>query len=306
MGKRLYDHLQTLTTEARNPHSAHLDRLNTAEILRLINREDQKVAQGVKKVLPQVAKAVEMVTASFKSGGRLIYVGAGTSGRLGVLDAAECPPTFGVSPRMVQGVIAGGRQTLIKSREGVEDDVKAAVRDIEKAGPTPKDTVIGIAASGRTPYPLAALKLAKNRKAKTVFLVCNDLPSLPPNVDLVINPVLGSEVLTGSTRMKAGTACKLILNMITTASMVRIGKCYGNLMVDLRATSAKLVERSKSILAETTSVSYRDAERLLKQAHGEVKTAIVMQLLAVDYQTARSMLARNHGQLHRLLKSPRQ
>ena len=297
MGRRLFDHLGVLTTEKRNPDSAELDRLDVAGILDLINREDCIVPLAVGDVLPQIEQAVELVTKSFRQGGRLIYAGAGTSGRLGVLDAAECPPTFGVSPRMVQGIIAGGRRTLVRSREGVEDDVAAAVRDIEKLKPRPIDTVIGIAASGRTPYPLAVLKRAKRGKAKTVFLACNKLQRVPAYVDLVINPVVGPEVLTGSTRMKAGTACKLILNMITTASMVQMGKCYGNLMVDLRATSAKLVERSKRILVETTGVSYQEAGRLLARSHGEVKTAIAMKLLSIDYLKAKQLLAESDGKL---------
>jgi N-acetylmuramic acid 6-phosphate etherase len=301
MGKRLYKQLQSLTTESRNKASLNLDALDPLQIVKLINREDQKVALAVSKVLPQIAKAVEIVTGSFRKGGRLIYAGAGTSGRLGVLDAAECPPTFGVSPTMVQGIIAGGRQTLVRSREGVEDDVAAATRDITKLRPNEKDTVIGIAASGRTPYPLAVLKSAKQVRSQTIFLVCNQLPETPPYVDHVINPVVGPEVLTGSTRMKAGTACKMILNMITTASMVQLGKCYGNLMVDLRTTSAKLEERSKRILVETVGVSYADSAELLREAKGEVKTAIVMKLLGLDYRKSKHLLKQSGGKLTQLL-----
>jgi N-acetylmuramic acid 6-phosphate etherase len=297
MSKRLYDQLRTLTTETRNPRSANLDQLGIPELLRLINSEDSAVPAAVARVLPQIAQAVVIVTQSFLGGGRLIYAGAGTSGRLGVLDAAECPPTFGVPPKMVQGIIAGGRRTLIRSREGVEDDIEAAVRDIRKLKPAPCDTVLGIAASGRTPYPLAVLQQAKRSNAATIFLVCNDLPKVPGYIDLVINPVVGPEILTGSTRMKSGTACKLILNMITTASMVQIGKTYGNLMVDLRATSAKLTERSKRILAETTGVTYQEAGRLLVRSHGEVKTAIAMKLLAIDYSKAKQVLAEAKGRL---------
>jgi N-acetylmuramic acid 6-phosphate etherase len=302
MGKRLYEHLKTLTTEQRNPRSVNLDRLDVPAILKLINREDNQVPAAVAKVLPQIAAAVDMITHSFRFGGRLIYAGAGTSGRLGVLDAAECPPTFGVPAGMVCGIIAGGRRTLVRSREGVEDDVAAAIRDIEKLKPQRIDTVIGIAASGRTPYPLAVLKSAKRNGATTVFLACNELPEISTFVDLVINPILGPEVLTGSTRMKAGTACKMILNMLSTASMVQIGKCYGNLMVDLRATSEKLTERSRRILVETIGVSYQQAGRLLKQSHGEVKTAIVMQLIAVDYFKAKQLLAQADGKLSAILQ----
>ncbi len=302
MSRRLYEHLKTLTTETRNPRSARLDRLQVVEALKLINSEDSRVPAAVASVIPQIARSVELVTNSFRTGGRLIYAGAGTSGRLGVLDAAECPPTFGVSPRMVQAVIAGGRRTLVRSREGVEDDVSAGKRDLDKLKPNSRDTVIGIAASGRTPYPLAVLKRAKECRAATIFLACNNIPTVPRYIDLVINPVVGPEVLTGSTRMKAGTACRLILNMITTASMVQMGKCYGNLMVDLRATSAKLAERSKRILVETTGISYRQATKLLTNSRGEVKTAIAMQLLAVDYSKAKHLLASADGRLAAVLK----
>ena len=308
MSKQLYEHLKSLTTEQRNRRSVNLDRLDVPAILKLINSEDNLVPAAVAKVLPQIAAAVEMITRSFRTGGRLIYAGAGTSGRLGVLDAAECPPTFGVPAGMVCGIIAGGRRTLVRSREGVEDDVSAAVRDIEKLKPRQTDTVVGIAASGRTPYPLAALKQAKHGRATTVFLACNELPEIPAFIDLVINPILGPEVLTGSTRLKAGTACKMILNMLSTTSMVQIGKCYGNLMVDLRATSEKLTERSKGILVETTGVSYLQANKLLKQSHGEVKAAIVMQLTAVDYFKAKQLLAEADGKLSAILqrqKTPR-
>ena len=302
MSKRLYEHLKSLTTEQRNRRSVNLDRLDVPAILKLINSEDNLVPAAVAKVLPQIAVAVEMITGSFRTGGRLIYAGAGTSGRLGVLDAAECPPTFGVPVSMVCGIIAGGWRTLVRSREGVEDDVSAAVQDIEKLKPLKTDTVVGIAASGRTPYPLAVLRQAKQSGAATVFLACNELPEIPAYVDLVINPILGPEVLTGSTRLKAGTACKMILNMLSTTSMVQIGKCYGNLMVDLRATSEKLTERAKGILVETTGVSYQQANRLLKQSHGEVKTAIIMQLTAVDYFKAKQLLAEADGKLSMVLR----
>ena len=297
MGKKLYDQLRTLTTESRNDSSRALDRLSTVEILQLINREDRTVSDAVAKVIPQISKTVEMVAASFRTGGRLIYAGAGTSGRLGVLDAAECPPTFGVPPQMVQAIIAGGRQTLVRSREGVEDDSAAAVKDIARLKPGPKDTVIGIAASGRTPYPLAVLKFARQHKAATVFLVCNSTVKKPAFVDVLIAPAVGPEILTGSTRMKSGTATKLILNMITTTAMVQIGKSYGNLMVDLRATSQKLAERSRRILVETLGISYAQAGALLKRANGEVKTAIAMYLLDLDYASAKQRLAKANGKL---------
>lgn len=302
MGRQLFNRLKSLTTESSNPASQQIDRMPTIDVLRLINAEDHRIADAVAGTLPQIASAVDIVVNSFRSGGRLIYAGAGTSGRLGVLDAAECPPTFGVSPRMVTAVIAGGRQTLVRSREGVEDDIAAAKRDILRLKPTSNDTVIGIAASGRTPYPLAVLAEAKRTRAKTVFLVCNAVTVKPRFVDLMITPVVGPEVLTGSTRMKAGTACKLVLNMISTTAMIQVGKCYGNLMVDLRATSAKLVERSKRILVESLGIDYAAAGRLLKQSRGEVKTAIAMHLLGLDYRSARTELQRADGRLAALVQ----
>lgn len=301
MGKKLYEQLRTLTTESRNPSSHNLDRLNTREILTLINREDGTVAAAVARVIPDIARVVEIVADSFRAGGRLIYAGAGTSGRLGVLDAAECPPTFGVPPRMVQAAIAGGRQTLVRSREGVEDDEAAAIKDIAILQPSKLDTVIGIAASGRTPYPLSVLKYAKRQKAKTALVVCNRLSKRPAFIDIIVAPVLGPEVLTGSTRMKAGTATKMILNMITTTAMVQIGKSYGNLMVDLRATSQKLAERSRRILVETLGISYAEAVTLLEGSHGEVKTAMAMYLLPAGYTSAKKQLAQAGGKLARVL-----
>jgi N-acetylmuramic acid 6-phosphate etherase len=301
LGKQLYDRLRELTTEATNVKSLQLDRLSIPEITALINDEDHLVAPAVRKVLPQVNRAIETVTASFLAGGRLFYVGAGTSGRLGVLDASECPPTFGVRPGMVQGIIAGGRRTLVRSREGVEDDTDAAVEAIDRNRMKQRDTVLGIAASGRTPFVQAALRRAKQHRAATILLACNRLPKVPGYIDLVINPVLGPEVLAGSTRMKAGSACKMILNMITTVSMVQLGKCFGNRMVDLRATSEKLVERSRRILVETTGISYRQAGALLRRAHGEVKTAVLMQLSGLSYDRARKALRSAGGKLHRAL-----
>lgn len=302
MGRRLFEHLRSLTTESRNPQSQRLDRLSTVQVLRLINAQDKLVPSAVARVIPQIVPVVESVVTSFRSGGRLVYAGAGTSGRLGVLDAAECPPTFGVSPRMVSGIIAGGRQTLVRSREGVEDDIAAARTNIRAKRLSSRDTVIGIAASGRTPYPLAVLAEAKKAGATTAFIVCNSTQGRPDFVDFWITPVVGPEVLTGSTRMKAGTACKLILNMISTTAMVKVGKCYGNLMVDLRATSAKLVERSRRILVESLGISYAESGRLLQSAHGEVKTALAMKLLDLDYSTARRRLKAADGKLALLLQ----
>ena len=302
MSKKVYNQIKSLSTESINPKTARIDRVNTRKILQLINLEDQTIASSVKHVIPQIEQAVEIVVNSFKSGGRLLYVGAGTSGRLGVLDASECPPTFGVKPSLVQGVIAGGRRTLVRSQEGVEDDSEAGKTDIAAKNITRADTVIGIATSNRTPYTIAALKQARKMGAKTIFLCCNKPVKLPFKPDLIINPITGPEVVAGSTRMKAGTATKLILNMITTAAMIKLGKTYGNLMVDLQATSEKLVQRSIRTLMTVCDLNYKQANKLLNNARGHVKTAIVMQLKEVDRQTARKMLKSADGHLSRIIK----
>ena len=295
-GKAVFNELQDLVTEQRNPRSRNLDRLNPTTVLRLINSEDQTVPQAVAREIPRIARAVDLVVSVFKKGGRLYYVGAGTSGRLGVLDAAECPPTFGTDPNLVQGIIAGGHKALIRSQEGSEDDREGGRLAIRKHGITKNDVVCGIAASRRTPFVLSALEEAKRIGAKTIYITCNPSSKAPlPKVDVLIAPVVGPEVVTGSTRMKAGTATKLVLNMLTTASMVRMGKTCGNLMVDLRATSQKLVERSKRVIMIVTGCDYETAERLLKQAKGHVKTAIVMQEAGCSYLGAQRRLRKADG-----------
>ncbi|MBD3380816.1 MAG: N-acetylmuramic acid 6-phosphate etherase [candidate division Zixibacteria bacterium] len=301
MSKKVFTQIEKLATEASNPASSELDRMTTRQVLNLINSEDHKVAPAVKKTIPQIEKAVELVASAFQSGGRLFYVGAGTSGRLGVLDASECPPTFGVSPSLVQGVIAGGRRTLVRSREGIEDDVQAGKDDISKKNVGKSDVVIGIATSNRTPYTLSALGQAKKLGAKTVFICCNRPVKPPFKPDVIINPVCGPEVVAGSTRMKAGTATKLVLNMITTTAMVRIGKTYGNLMVDLEATSEKLTQRSIRILMLTCELDYRTAKKLLKRADGWVKAAILMHLKNIDLKTATTLLEKSAGHLSKAL-----
>ncbi len=301
MSKKVYDQIKNLTTEMRNQHTRSIDRVPLRKVLELINDEDHRVAHAVKKVIPQIEKAVRLVVKSFQSGGRLFYVGAGTSGRLGVLDASECPPTFGTKPSMIQGIIAGGRRTLVRSKEGIEDDVRAGEDDIKKKNVGPDDTVIGIATSNRTPYTLAALKTARKLGAKTVFLCCNKPVKLQFKPDIVINPLTGPEAVAGSTRMKAGTATKLVLNMITTASMIKLGKTYGNLMVDLQATSEKLVQRSIRVLMTVCDLKYNQARKLLDSADGHVKTAIVMHFKDVDKQTARKLLKDSRGHLNRVL-----
>lgn len=290
MSRKVFNELRDLVTESRLPASSHLDRLTTRQILHLINEEDCKVAPAVRRVIPAIEKAVELVVDSFHRGGRLFYIGAGTSGRLGVLDASECPPTFGTKPSMVTGIIAGGRRTLVRSREGIEDERDSARGDVRKHGIRQGDVIVGIATSWRTPYTLEGVREARKLGARTVYLCCTPVKRFPFRVDVLINPVVGAEVLAGSTRMKAGTATKLVLNMLTTTTMVRLGKTYGNRMVDLKATSEKLVERSKRILMEATGASYSQAARYLDQAHGEVKTAIVMILRQVEYRKARRLL----------------
>jgi len=301
MSRRVYNELKSILTESTLPDSEKLDQLSIRQILNLINTEDQKIASAVRKVIPQIERAVEIVTDVFKSGGRLFYVGAGTSGRLGVLDASECPPTFGAKPSMVQGIIAGGRRTLVRSREGIEDDVQAAVVDVHKRGVGRGDVIIGIAASWRTPYTLTAVKEARKHGARSVYICCTPVSKMPFKVDVLINPITGPEVVTGSTRMKAGTATKLVINMITTTAMIKIGKTYGNRMVDLQARSEKLRERSKRILIEITGVSYGQAEKYIEQARGSVKVALVMILKNVSYSKARRLLKDADGFVYRAL-----
>jgi N-acetylmuramic acid 6-phosphate etherase len=268
--------LAGLTTEGRNPNSAALDTLSTMELLTLINHEDQTVPDSVAQALPAIAQAVEMIVAAFKAGGRLLYVGAGTSGRLGVLDASEVPPTFGVDPGLIQAVIAGGKEAVFQAVENCEDDAACGGADLENQTIGSRDVVVGIAASGRTPYVIGALQAAKRHGAETIALVCNQEAKLSKIADLCITVVVGPEVLTGSTRMKAGTAQKLVLNMLSTAAMIKMGKVYQNLMVDLRPSNLKLVDRALNIIATVTGVDRETAGRLLKAAGYNVKTAIVM------------------------------
>jgi len=290
LGKKVFEEIKDLVTESLNPKTENIDSVSTLKILELINREDQKVAKEVKKVMPQIAKGVDLIVSSLQKGGRLFYIGAGTSGRLGVLDAAECPPTFGTNPQKILGVIAGGYRTLVRSKEGVEDDVSSGEQDLKKMNLNKCDVVVGIAASRRTPYVLGALKYAKRIKAKTIFLFCNPQSQLRIKPDVVISPVLGPEVISGSTRMKAGTAQKLILNMLSTCTMIKLGKVYKNMMVDLQIRSKKLKERSKRIIMILTGKNYNEAERYLKKAGGKVKTALVMILAKVDKKGAEKRL----------------
>jgi N-acetylmuramic acid 6-phosphate etherase len=278
-------------TEQRNPRSTRIDQLSTIEIVDLINAEDRMVAQAVGEEREQIAHCIDLVVSTFQQGGRLFYVGAGTSGRLGVLDAAEMPPTYGTDPELVQGIIAGGYKALVRAQEGAEDLPESGARDLDEHGVNSKDFVLGIATSGTTPYVHGALRRAREHGARTGFLLCT-YPSeqLRRTHDVVIAPLVGPEAITGSTRMKAGTATKLVLNTITTSAMVRMGKVYGNLMVDLQVTCEKLRDRGQRILMETVGVERDQAADLLDRAGGHVKTAIVMAKLGVERDEARKNL----------------
>jgi len=290
-----YETFASLATEQRNPATRELDRLDVSGILALIAAEDRKVPDAVAREAPYIARAVELVVASFREGGRLIYVGAGTSGRLGVLDASECPPTFGSDPEQVKGVIAGGLQALVRAVEGAEDRAAEGERAMEELEVGAKDTVIGLAASRRTPFVVAALARARSLRARTAYVTCTPRAEFTLPVDVAICPEVGPEVLMGSTRMKAGTAQKLVLNMITTAAFVRMGKAYENMMVDLMATSEKLVERSRRTVMLVTGVDYGRASRAIEAAGGSVKTAIVMLKLGCERPAAERRLAAAGG-----------
>ena len=294
-------------TEQRNPRSERIDVASSLEVVDIMNAEDARVAGVVQGQREQIARAIDLIVAAFKTGGRLVYVGAGTSGRLGVLDATECPPTFGVPPTMVTGVIAGGYGALVKSAEGAEDDVNtgAAAMDPGGAAVTNRDVVVGIAASGTTPYVRAALGRAQTLGAKTVLVTCAAAPKvLAETCDVIINPVVGPEVLTGSTRLKAGTATKLVLNTLSTGAMIRLGKVYGNLMVDLVALSAKLHDRGERIVMEVCGVSREEARRAIAGAKGSVKLAIVMARRKVDADEARRLLESANGFVRPVVGDP--
>lgn len=287
--------MATLTTEQRNPNSMEVDALSVREILELINNEDKLVAEAVNKQIVNIELAVNYVVEAFREGGRLIYAGAGTSGRLGILDATEIPPTFSADPNMVQGIIAGGMDALVRSIEGAEDYPDNGKKDIMEKNVTDKDVVFGIATSGRTPYVLGALEKSKELGAKTIFLSCNKVDETGIYADLIISPIVGPEVVTGSTRMKAGTATKLVLNMVTTTAMIKLGKVYGNLMVDLRAVNNKLVDRACRILNTVTGIELDAAKKLLTEAENNLKVAIVMQLGELDREQAISKLDEVNG-----------
>jgi N-acetylmuramic acid 6-phosphate etherase len=292
---------ENLTTEAANPDSADLDRLSSIELVRLINAEDATIAAAVAEQAEAIAAAVDLITARLAAGGRLIYVGAGTSGRLGVLDASECPPTFNADPEQVVGLIAGGDRALRHAIEGAEDSRGLAVDDLRRLGLSARDAVVGIAASGTTPYVLAALDEARSVGAATIGLSCNRDAPIAAHADISIAVVTGPEVLAGSTRMKAGTATKMVLNILTTATMVRLGKTYGNLMVDMRASNEKLVSRSLRILQALTGLDLAEARAVLDASDGELKTAIAAQRLGITAEQARQRLQAAGGRLRATL-----
>lgn len=290
-----------LTTEQNNPDSVAIDQMDPIEIARLMNREDQKVVVAVEKVLPAIAQAIDLVTHRVEKGGRLIYIGAGTSGRLGVLDASECPPTFNTPPSLVVGLIAGGHRALTTAIEGAEDNSQAGAEDLRGVELNPSDVVCGIASSGRTPYVLGALAYARTIQAATIGVTCNQASELTAVCDVLVAPIVGPEILSGSTRLKAGTATKMVLNMISTGTMVRIGKTYGNWMVDLRATNVKLKDRSIRIVSGITGLGRNEAELLLATCDGEVKTAIVSHTLGISKQAAQKRLVESAGRLRNAL-----
>lgn len=302
MAENLLQTLSTLITEQRNPNSMHVDSLSALEIVQLMNQEDKQVPLAIEKCLPQIAQAVECIVAAFQQGGRLVYIGAGTSGRLGVLDASECPPTFGVSPEMVKGIIAGGERALRHPIEGAEDSKAQAVVDLQTIQFSSKDVLVGIAASGRTPYVIGALEYAKSLGSVTVSIASNPNSAMANIVDIAIDTVVGPEVLTGSSRLKSGTAQKLVLNMLTTASMILMGKCYQNLMVDVQASNEKLKARAIRIVMQATDCDKAIAEETLKQADQNAKLAIMMILSGLDRAQAEALLEKHQGKLQLALK----
>ncbi|MBN6079611.1 N-acetylmuramic acid 6-phosphate etherase [Aggregatibacter actinomycetemcomitans] len=295
--QNLVNSLENMLSEQRNPNTMHIDSLEPLEVVTLLNKEDKLVALAVEKNLPQIAQAVERIVAAFQAGGRLVYLGAGTSGRLGVLDASECPPTFGVPSGMVVGLIAGGETALRNAVEGAEDNHEAGEQDLRRINFSAKDVLVGIAASGRTPYVIGALNYAKRLGATTVSLVSNPNAVMSDIADITITTAVGPEALTGSSRLKSGTAQKMVLNMLTTAAMIRLGKCYQNLMVDVQATNQKLKARAIRIVMQATDCDATTAEQTLQITNGNAKTAIMMLLSGLDKTLAEALLAQHKGRL---------
>jgi N-acetylmuramic acid 6-phosphate etherase len=299
------DYLDTRLTERRNPRSSTIDTASALEIVDLIGVEDATVPGAVAKARTDIARAIDLIETAFRADGRLIYVGAGTSGRLGVLDATECPPTFGTPPEMVVGVIAGGPAALVRSVEGAEDDVGAANQAMDSLRVGSNDVVVGIAASGTTPFVQAALSRAHALGARAIFISCSEPPrQLVGTCDVFITVLVGPEIVTGSTRMKAGTATKLVLNTLTTGAMIRLGKIYGNLMVDLKAWNEKLIDRSQRIVMETTGLDRKAARKVIEAADGSVKTAIVMARRGVTKSEAEGLLTQHAGRLRPIVGEP--
>jgi N-acetylmuramic acid 6-phosphate etherase len=295
--------LENLSTEQPNPASAAIDSLPTEDVLRIINSEDRKVADVVQREIPAIARAVDAVVAAFEHGGRLFYIGAGTSGRLGVLDASECPPTFSVPPGMVQGIMAGGEAALSRATETTEDDPAIGVRDLTERGFTARDVLVGIAASGRTPYVLGAMAEARRIGAVTVGISCVEQSELARAVDIAITPVVGPEIIAGSTRMKSGTAQKLVLNMLTTTAFARLGYVYGNLMVNVQPKNVKLVDRARRIIAQAAGVSYDRAGELLQASGNSVRAAILMAKTGISREEAERRLAETGGRISQALEN---
>ncbi len=298
--------LSQMVTESRNPASEHIDQVSTLEMLKIINNEDKKVPLSIEKILPNIAQLVDKVAEAFQQGGRLIYCGAGTSGRLGILDASECPPTFGTPHEQVIGLIAGGHQAILRAVENAEDNRQLGQKDLEDIQFNAKDVLVGIAASGRTPYVLGAMDYAQSLGATVAAISCNPDSAMAKQADIPLTAVVGPEVVTGSSRMKAGTAQKLILNMITTGAMIRIGKIFGNLMVDVEATNAKLIERQTRIVMEATECERATAEQALQQCERHCKTAILMILADLSAADAKRLLSSNNGFIRSALSAGKQ
>lgn len=294
--------LNKMVTEKRNLNTKDIDKVSTLEMVRKINDEDKLVAYAVEKELPQIAEAIDKIAEAINNGGRLIYCGAGTSGRLGILDASECPPTYGVSPELVQGMIAGGIEAIFKAKEGAEDSKELCVEDLNNINFTNKDVLVGIAASGRTPYVIGGLEYANSIGAVTVGVTCNPRSEIAAVAKIAISPVVGPEVITGSTRMKAGTAQKMVLNMLSTGAMVKTGKVYGNLMVDVKATNEKLVERAKHIVMEATEVTREKAEAVLEETNYDVKLSILMIMTKLSKEQGKDLLEKNNGYIAKALE----
>lgn len=295
--------LKNLITETRNSNSSDIDNLSTLDMMRVINRDDAKIHQAIEKELDKIAHAVDAIYNALSNGGRLIYVGAGTSGRLGVLDASECMPTYGVSPDLIQGIIAGGKEAMFKAKEGAEDDICLCETDLKSINFSNKDILCGLTASGRTPYVIGGVNYAKSIGAKTISITCNPNSELSELVDISIAPVVGPEVVTGSTRMKAGTAQKMVLNMLSTGAMIKSGKVYGNLMVDVQTTNKKLEERAIGIVVESTSCSRERAIELLEICNKNVKLAIFVEMSGLSVEESLNILNMHDGHIRNAINS---